>query len=114
MRSLRKRDEFTRVQKEGQRHYSRHLLIGVLPTSSGEPRLGLVVSRKVDKRATVRNRIRRRLREAFRKLWPGLRPACDVVIVARPIAVDADYATLSKELSGVLSRAGFLTKIQRS
>ena len=64
----------------------------------GPGRLGLVVSKKVDNRAAIRNRIKRRLRDVFRqeKGRYASRGAgtVDVVITARAAAAFADYATL--------------------
>ena len=48
-------------------------------------RLGLIVGKRVDKRAVARNRIKRELREAFR-LQKAQLPALDIVVqvVSRP------------------------------
>lgn len=63
------------------------------------PRFGLIVSKKIDKRAVRRNRIKRRLREILRlDILPQcstlLKETAIVVIVTRPAIVHADYATL--------------------
>ena len=43
------------------------------------------MSKKVDKRAVIRNRIRRRLYELFRRHWPDLEVKLDLAItVLRP------------------------------
>ncbi|MFT3755529.1 MAG: ribonuclease P protein component [Pseudoxanthomonas sp.] len=70
-------------------------------------RLGLAVSRKVDKRAVVRNRIKRSLREVFRHLRPQL-VGGDYVIVARSAAAVAANAQLAEAFVQVLRRAGAL------
>ena len=70
-------------------------------------RLGLAVSRKVDRRAVGRNRIRRVLREHFRLLRAGL-PAGDYVLVARPPAAGATPDALREACSTLLRRAGAL------
>ncbi|MFT4257339.1 MAG: ribonuclease P protein component [Pseudoxanthomonas sp.] len=70
-------------------------------------RLGLAVSRKVDKRAVVRNRIKRTLREAFRHLRPQLAGG-DYVIVARTGAAAAPSTQLADAFVQVLRRAGAL------
>lgn len=78
-------------------------------------RVGIVVSGKVGK-AVVRNRVRRRLREGLRELLrerPRLqaagmhegRPSCDLLVIARPEAAEADYAQLKQALQRALERA---------
>ncbi len=70
-------------------------------------RLGLAVSRKVDKRAVGRNRIKRALREQFRALRAELKPG-DYVLVARPVAATASSTQLRETFRGLLIRAGAL------
>ncbi len=70
-------------------------------------RLGLAVSRKVDKHAVGRNRIKRALREQFRLLRAQLKPG-DYVLVARPPAAQASSAQLRQALCRLLLRAGAL------
>ncbi len=60
----------------------------------GRRRLGVTVSRRVSRRAVDRNRIKRRLREIFRRERGVLPDGVDVVLVARPAALDASYETL--------------------
>lgn len=71
------------------------------------PRLGLAVSRKVDRRAVGRNRIKRALRDQFRHLRPQL-PRGRYVVVARPAASTCSGATLRETLVNALQRAGAL------
>jgi ribonuclease P protein component len=70
-------------------------------------RMGLAVSRKVDKRAVGRNRIKRTLRDAFRHLRGQLRGG-DYVLVARPAAASASPEQLREAFFGLLVRAGAL------
>lgn len=67
------------------------------------PRLGLAVSRRVDKRAVNRNRIRRLAREVFR-LHRAEMPARDIVVVARPAAATGDNAALIRSLNALYHR----------
>lgn len=67
------------------------------------PRIGLVVSRKVDKRATRRNRLKRQLRHAFRALLPTLDPPllhpwAAWIVLVRPTAVGQPYSELVQPL----------------
>ncbi|SEM25118.1 ribonuclease P protein component [Pseudoxanthomonas sp. GM95] len=70
-------------------------------------RLGLAVSRKVDKHAVGRNRIKRTLRDVFRHLR-GQLPGGDYVLVARPAAGSASSEQLRAAFHGLLVRAGAL------
>lgn len=66
-------------------------------------RLGLIVSRKVDRRAIGRNRIKRIVREHFRAVRPLLAD-WDLVVLARPEARDADNGALRAALERCLKR----------
>jgi ribonuclease P protein component len=80
------------------------------PTPSGPPdplapvRLGITVSKRVDKRAVGRNRIRRQVRECFRLQRPSLPPG-DYVVLALAGAARQDNAALRVELLSLFERA---------
>lgn len=110
--------DFDRVFKRGRRvalpvlalHWQRFDASGDdAGRASGEAgaRLGLAVSRKVDRRAVGRNRIKRALREVFRRHRSQL-PAGDYVVVARRGATDCSTQDLQNALLGLLRRAGAL------
>jgi ribonuclease P protein component len=73
-----------------------HLVVRYRPTTGG-PRFGLTVSRKVGN-AVVRNRVKRRLREAIRRNRGDL-TATDVVFIARSTAAGANYPQLVSEVA---------------
>jgi len=64
-------------------------------------RLGMAVSRQVDKRAVQRNRLKRVIRESFRKhyLSTQTRAPLDLVVLPRKPAVALDNKTLFEHLS---------------
>lgn len=61
-------------------------------------RVGLAVSRKVSKRAVVRNRIKRTIRESFRSRRDAL-PALDILVIARTAAAVAAAVDLRDDLA---------------
>jgi ribonuclease P protein component len=100
---LRRKSDFQAASK-GRRIYSgRGLLVLAVPTQHDEGRIGVTVSRQV-KTAVERNRARRRLRELARLTLlqrdsgaarGGIR--YDVVLIARPAALELRFADLKKE-----------------
>lgn len=79
--------EFQRMLRDGKRSHGRYFRLHVLPASATSlvvgARLGITVSKRVDKRAVERNRIKRAVRESFRHIRCKL-PAGDYLLVAKP------------------------------
>lgn len=74
-------------------------------------RLAVVVSRKVNKSAVVRNRIRRRVYECFRHKSPEFTGFYDMVFtVFHEQLADMPAADLQKLVNGQLKQAGILPR----
>ena len=86
-----------------QRMSGRFFLLQWCDRGGPGPRLGLAVSRRVDRRAVARNRIKRLVREAFRLSAADL-PALDLVLVARPDAAKASATALRADLAQLWQR----------
>ena len=80
--------DFKRVFQKNVVSSDRFFRIIARPCERGESRLGMAVSRKVDKHAVGRNRIKRVVRESFRHWRKDLKEqagtALDIVVLARP------------------------------
>ena len=82
--------EFERAYRQGRSHGNRHFVVYVFPRSASDDeqaRLGLSVSRKVGG-AVDRNLVKRLLREAFSAEAAVVPVGHDVVVVARPSALE--------------------------
>ena len=84
------RSEFLRLYKAGKKLHSKHLTVSISPTPGFHG--SVVVSKKVSKRAVIRNTIRRRIYSELRSLR-SCSPATYIVMVRPP------YADLSKGLA---------------
>lgn len=77
----------------------------VAPNDSTHPRLGLVVSRKVSKKAVERNRIKRIIRESFRYSQHKLGTS-DYVMIAKTSAAAQENQVLRSDLDKFWAVAG--------
>lgn len=105
--SLKGEKAFQRL-RTGHSGRGRYLLLRwspLRPSAFNPVRVGIVVSTKVSKKATVRNKIRRRLRELVRKMHL---PPCEMVILAQPEAVGASYWDLLRDLGHALKKSGLV------
>lgn len=72
--------QFQQVFADGQRLGNRSFGLVVRPNDLGHARLGLAISKKIDKRAVARNRIKRVVRAWFAQ---AALPAVDIVVLGR-------------------------------
>jgi len=88
---LRKSDDFVAVFRSKPVVSNDRFFRVLSKKTADQPRLGLVVSKKVDKRAVERNRIKRMVREVFRQ-WSdqtAIKTSVDIIFQAKPAAAGA-------------------------
>ncbi|MBU1326550.1 ribonuclease P protein component [Patescibacteria group bacterium] len=73
-------------------------------------RFAVVVSTKIDKRATVRNRIKRLIRESVRLLMPEITRGVDCVLCAQGRWGQVSQRTVEGNVRELLVKAGALKK----
>lgn len=114
---LRRGWEYKKIYKKGRRFHHPALTLVVYRREQGQPtkrgvppietvRLGLSVSRKVDRAAVKRNRLKRRLREIFRKSRLNFKPGIDMVVVPKAGAGQMSFADLQSAFTALCQRAG--------
>ncbi|MBY0441930.1 MAG: ribonuclease P protein component [Mycobacteriaceae bacterium] len=110
---MRRSTEFEATVKYGIRATQPDLVVHLLRgRTTGGPRVGLVVSKKVGS-AVERHRVSRRLRHVVRAVLRELEPADQVVIRALPGSRRTSSRSLQHQLSKGLRRAFDLVGTQR-
>ncbi len=118
-RRVRKRLDYLRIQNQGRRYSTPHMLVFTMTSADLEPskgsrppdleppkaatRFGVTVSRKVGD-AVTRNRVKRWIRESCRRWVAALPDSLDIVVVARPQAAGAGFTPISTELASLTKR----------
>ena len=104
---LSKPEDFAALQGAGTVRSHPLLVVRIRWTGLEETRFGLSTGRKLGG-AVVRNKVRRRLRETLRVMAPSFQPGWDVLIIARPTVIGADFQTVAGVLQNLLRRGGVL------
>jgi ribonuclease P protein component len=101
---LRKAIEFKRVFKKPFVTSDRYFKILARLNNKNIPRLGMAVSRQVDKHAVGRNRIKRVTRESFRQRFCAKTICLDIVVLPRRETATICNKRLFQSLQGHWSR----------
>ncbi len=107
-RRLRRARDINRVYSKGRFGGAAGLSVKVLSSGLPTNRAAVIVSRKVSKKAVVRNRIRRRLMAILADIWARLSPSCDIVVTVRSDIAELPALELKKQLETALTKAGAL------
>jgi ribonuclease P protein component len=103
---LRKTKDIDRVYKRGVYGGAEGMLsLKATPNGRPETRLVVVVGKKIDKRAVVRNRIRRRLTELLREQWTTVPGGYDIVVSVHSDLSHEPFDRLRALLRQALRRA---------
>ena len=104
--------DFQRVRRAGSSYAHPLAVLVALRNGLAHSRFGITASRAVGP-AVRRNRTKRRLREALRSYVPQVLPGWDIILIARPEALDADWADLRHTIGVLLRRAGAIERNER-
>ncbi|MDJ1177109.1 ribonuclease P protein component [Roseofilum capinflatum] len=115
---LKNRRDFVGVYRQGIRQESAHLTLRALgpklsPSQNARrpshpTQIGIVIAKKVDKRAVYRNRIKRQIRAKLRQLLPEIQRGWRLVFIVRPSIQSCNSGEFLRELEQLLAQAEVL------
>jgi ribonuclease P protein component len=101
-RRIKKRSDFLAIQSKGRKSRTKYLLLSYRKTEPCSTklcsRIGVTVTKKIDKRSARRNRLKRRIKEVFRLNRFKFQFNADVVVVALNGATEISFAQVRKDL----------------
>jgi len=103
--------DFLEMKDTKTKAFTKSFVLQVRPNETGTTRIGLTVSKRISKKAVVRNHLRRQMNEIIR-LSPDLQnkyPSHDVVLIAREEALNRDYQQLTKDFVYLLNHVHEVT-----
>ena len=99
---LRRRDDFDRCYRQGQRRHGSLISVHSHPNDRPDARLGVTASRRVGN-AVVRHRLKRQIREIFRRSRSRESlTSVDIVVHLKPTAARTEFADLRAEVERLL------------
>lgn len=108
---LQDRREFSSIYRRGRGIHAGALSVKAQPNRYRHTRFAVVVSIKVAKKATVRNRIRRRLFGLLAELHPAIAPGFDIVVIVKQDVSGNEASNLRKLLESALKRLGLMNRL---
>ncbi len=102
---LRKKKDIERVFGKGKRFKEGFLILKITRNDLSQTRFGFIVSRKVSKKATLRNKIKRRLRAIVGKKMGKLKKGLDVLLIAYPGLETKDFWEIDETLNKLFKKA---------
>lgn len=84
---------------------TQELILKISENQNAESRFGFVVSKKIDKRASTRNKIKRILRSCIEEKLEKIKPGFDFLIITKKI-VGPDTC---REIENLLRKENYLT-----
>lgn len=100
--------EFQAIYRRGRFQSTALFSINYLPGKKNVSRVGIVVSKKITKKATERNLIKRRIREVVQEIYPTIKNNYDIVISVKKPVMDANFDTIKTTIKDMFTKTGLI------
>jgi len=102
---LKKKKDFEKVFKEGKSFSQGFLFLKINKNKLNISRFGFIVSKKVSKKAPVRNKIKRRLREITRSKMPKIKNGIDCIIIVLSGLENLSFSEIEESINKIFKKA---------
>lgn len=101
---LRSKADFNRTYKFGHSIRGQFIYLKALKKDAGNTRVAVVVTKKISKRAVVRNRIKRRVIETIRKNWLKLPGGFTIIVVVGQEISKLEQAKIERDILSAITK----------
>lgn len=105
---LSKNKDIRRVFKEGRSFRHHFMSVKYTKNNLAVSRFAFIVSNKISKKATIRNKIKRRLRASISLYLKHITFGYDIAVIMYPEAVKSDFQDIFNTLGQLLKNARLL------
>ena len=107
---LKNKKDFEKVFKEGEGFKEDFLILKLLSNNLKGSRFGIIVSKKISKKATLRNKIKRQVRELIRLRLPKIKKGKDLILIAIPGLEKEDFWEIEETIKKLFKRAKLINE----
>ncbi len=105
---LKRKKDFLKIKQKGEILDTPLFGLLVLQEKTSFPLFGFVISRKISRKAVLRNKIRRRLTETVRLLLPRLKPNIKILVLAKKSLLQAKFQEIFQTMEKSLAELDWL------
>jgi len=109
---IRKRKDFEKIFKNSKSVKNKLLIFRIIKNNLRLNRFGFIVSQKVSKKATIRNKIRRRLSESIKLEKDIIKNGTDLVIIALPGIENEKFLGIKNAIHDNLIKAELIARLK--
>lgn len=102
---LKKKKDIEKAFKKGQVFREDFLTVKIVKNDLSRTRFVFVISKKVSKKATARNKMKRRLSEIVRFKLPKMKKGFDAILLASPNGIAKSDQEIERLINKIFSKA---------
>jgi len=107
---LKRKKDFQRAIQRGRKIEKDFLVLKFFKNSLKTTRISFVVSQKVSKKASSRNKIKRRLREIIKINLPDLKPGYDLIFFTKKGIIEKNFWEIKEVVGQILKEAKIISR----
>jgi len=103
---LKKKRDFENVFKKGKSFKQGFLLLKMINNKSEKIRFGFIISQKVSKKATIRNKLKRQISEIINSQIKKIKKGIDGILITLPGLEEKTFSEIKENIDKLFKKAG--------